>query len=330
MENGKLLSIIIPAYNVEDYIEQCLDSIFDGMSEEAAELTEVIVVNDGSTDRTRDIIKDYENRHLPLIVIDKINEGLSSARNVGLRASCGKYIFFVDSDDYIIPSAFHNIFNILVRNDDIDIIDFDMCLLWDNKGMSEFREQRFPLVSGTGQNVFVCWEKANMMSNSACKRIFMRDIITRNKVYFYEGIESEDEEWTPKIFSYARSVVHLSECVYVYRMRETSITHVRLTKRCFTDLIKISDSLMEFSKSPHLSDEFRKTLLGVISYIYWRSFRGIKLGGVWDEEFIADIEKRFYIMDYSTKFHRKYIYRPFIRIFGLKAYYALKYAHKRS
>lgn len=83
---------------------------------------------------------------------------------------------------------------------------------------------------------------------------------------------------------------------------------------------------MEFSKSPHLSEEFRKTLLGVVSYIYWRSFRGIKLGGTWDEELIADIEKRFRIMDYSTKFHRKYIYRPFIRLFGLKAYYALKYS----
>ncbi|WP_303146672.1 glycosyltransferase [uncultured Cloacibacillus sp.] len=329
MENGKLLSIIIPAYNVEDYIEQCLDSIFDGMSEEAAELTEVIVVNDGSTDQTGEILKNYKQMGSPLKIIEKENGGASTARNVGLCASCGKYIFFIDSDDYLLKAGFHDLFNFLQKHDDeFDIIDFEMCLFWDNTGVIEYEERTLPRTLGTGQDVFTIMEKANLMNNSSCTRILKHSLIIENGMHFFEGIESEDEEWTPKLFSYAKKVIHLPICVYVYRMRDTSVTHVRLTKRCFTDLIQISDSLMEFSKSPHLSDAFRKTLLGVISYIYWRSFRGIKLGGVWDEELIADIEKRFYIMDYSTRFHRKYIYRPFIRIFGLKTFYAIKYRNE--
>ena len=329
MENGKLLSIIIPAYNVEDYIEQCLDSIFDGMSEEAAALTEVIVVNDGSTDQTGEILKNYKQDLYPILVFEKENGGLSSARNFGLRKASGRYIFFVDSDDYLTDSAVDKLIEFLEQND-ADIIEFDGCVDEDGVITSGHRSTKSTEVYGDGQDVWVRQEKASCFENVVWLRCASRKLMIDNKVYFYEGVNSEDEEWTPRLFSYAHKIAWFPSCIYVYRLRQGSITRRRETRRDFTDLIKISDSLMRFSKSPHLSDEFRKTLLGVISYIYWRSFRGIKLGGVWDEELIADIEKRFYIMDYSTKFHRKYIYRPFIRIFGLKAYYALKYAHKRS
>ena len=329
MEKGKLLSIIIPAYNVEDYIEQCLNSIFDGMSEEAAELTEVIVVNDGSTDQTGEILKNYKQNGYSLIVVDKINGGVSSARNTGINIANGKYIYFVDGDDYIANNALHKVLLFLSSNDS-DIVEFDGCILENGVIRSGIRDRKAVGKSGSGQDVWTWEEKRSCFENVVWLRCIARDIIIQNAVYFYEGAESEDEEWLPRVFSYARSVAYLDDYIYIYRIRDGSLTRIAETNKSFADLIKVSDSLVKFSQSSHLSDEFRKTLLGVISYIYWRSFRGIKLGGVWDEELIADIEKRFYIMDYSTKFHRKYIYRPFIRVFGLKAYYALKYAHKGS
>lgn len=327
MGNGKLLSIIIPAYNVEDYIEQCLDSIFSGMSEEAAKLTEVIVVNDGSTDSTGEILKNYQRKNTSLLVVEKSNGGVSSARNKGIKAANGKYIFFVDGDDYIANGALGKILLYLLSHDS-DIVDFDGYVLENGVLKSGIRNTKAVGISGIGQDVWTWEEKHSCFENVVWLRCIARDIVVRNTAFFYEGAESEDEEWLPRVFSYAKSVSYLDEYIYVYRIRDGSLTRVSETKKSFTDLIKVSDSLTKFSQSPHLTSEFRKTLLGVISYIYWRSFRGIKLGGVWDEELIADIEKRFYLMGYSTKLHRKYIYRPFIRIFGIKAYYALKYAHK--
>ncbi len=262
-------------------------------------------------------------------MIEQKNGGPALARNAGLRTAQGKYVYFVDGDDYIIPSAFPRVLDFL-RNNDTDILDFEASTFFERTGETEFKKRQYPIASGTGQEIFVAWEKAKLMENACWRRIFRRSLISDNDVYFIDVYEGEDEEWTPRIFSYAGRVVHLPLCVYVYRRRENSITQSRSTRRTFTDIIKISDSLVEFSKSPHLSSEFRKTLLGVISYIYWRSIRGIKIDGRFDDELISEIERRFYLMDYNVKFSRRYLYRPFIRTFGLKAFYALKYWNRRG
>ena len=254
---------------------------------------------------------------------------MSSARNEGIKFANGKYIFFVDGDDYLTPDAIERLIAYLAASA-ADIVEFDRCV-WNNGVISpKSKIDKAKDTSGKGQDVWGRHEKHSCFENVVWLRCISRDIIINNGIYFYNGAESEDEEWLPRIFSYAESVEYFPDYIYVYRIRNGSLTRIPETRKSFADLIKVSDSLMEFSKSPHLTYEFRKTLLGVISYIYWRSFRGIKLGGKWDEELIADIEKRFYIMDYSTKFHRKYIYRPFIRAFGLKAYYVLKYSRKDS
>ena len=99
-----LLSIIVPAYNVESYIRECLDSVFDNLSADNENNVEVIVINDGSLDGTLDIVREYNKEH-PLILIDQKSTGVSNARNCGMRVASGKYLMFVDSDDYLVSDS---------------------------------------------------------------------------------------------------------------------------------------------------------------------------------------------------------------------------------
>ena len=97
--SGSLISLIIPVYNVQDYLEECLDSVLL----QDYENFEVVAVNDGSTDNSREILENYERRDSRIRVIDQRNKGLAGARNTGVAAVCGDYIAFVDSDDYVTP-----------------------------------------------------------------------------------------------------------------------------------------------------------------------------------------------------------------------------------
>ena len=111
MDNNPILSVIVPVYNVEDYIIQCIDSILN----QTLKNMEIIIVNDGSTDNSMNYIRDYKDERIR--IINKKNGGLSSARNLGMNAAKGKYIAFVDSDDFLSEkNAYQEMVNILEKN----------------------------------------------------------------------------------------------------------------------------------------------------------------------------------------------------------------------
>ena len=117
------LSIVIPAYNVEQYIGRCLDSIFNQQIE--TDMLEVIVVNDGSKDRTEDIIKQYASQHPNLIYISQENQGQSVARNTGLKRATGDLIWYVDSDDATTENSIQTIFSYFEKYPNADFLTFD-------------------------------------------------------------------------------------------------------------------------------------------------------------------------------------------------------------
>ena len=111
-----LLSIIVPVYNVEKYLNQCIDSIIDGGFNEKCQL---ILVDDGSTDHSGSICDDYKATNI--VVIHKKNGGLASARNTGIKYASGKYIAFIDSDDYVARNSIVNVLNEIRKEDGIDV-----------------------------------------------------------------------------------------------------------------------------------------------------------------------------------------------------------------
>ena len=129
-KNNKILvSVIVPVYNVQDYIEKCLDSLIN----QTLEQLEVIVIDDGSTDKTGLIVDEYQNKYKSKIkVIHKKNEGVSIARNVGLEKATGEYIGFLDSDDWVNYDMYEKLYKLAIK-DNCDIVACDTLAIYPDK-----------------------------------------------------------------------------------------------------------------------------------------------------------------------------------------------------
>lgn len=324
MENTAILaSMIIPVYNVESYLKECLDSIF--LHQKISYPMEVIIVNDGSTDGSLAILDEYKKQY-DFILINQENTGVSSARNAGIKIAKGKYLLFMDSDDYLVPNALDKLL-VYLSKADVDLVEFDYEIL-NQTGLDLKPEPIEPgVLSGKGEDIFCEWRKMGLYRVAVWTKAVRREMVISNRIYFYSGIFYEDEEWCPKLFAYAKSVSYLPIRLYVYRIRGGSNTSKK-TRKHNMDLFLIIDSLYEFSCKDDLTEKYIKCLRYIISVLYFSIIKGIRPNGEYDEELISKLEERKNMIVYSHDLHRKYLYRFIINIFGIKRFYVFKYGFK--
>lgn len=221
-----ILSIIIPIYNVEKYISQCLDSILLHNLENC----EIILVDDGSTDNSTNICKEYEKNNFFIKLYEKENGGAADARNFGLNVSKGKYIMFIDSDDYLVNNKnFELLKSKLYEN--YDIIQYKMNYYYENKkelkilnDLNEYSELNYleSLYKKVSNNQF---------SISPCDKIVKRDLLLNNSIFFKKGLLAEDIDWSLSLYLYAKSILTLNLEIYIYRQnRIGSVTNTRNPK----------------------------------------------------------------------------------------------------
>lgn len=233
-----VLSIIIPVYNVEAYIRQCLDSIF---TEENAVLPyEVIVVNDGTPDNSMAIVEQFAESHENLHVISQKNKGLSVARNTGLTMAQGEYVWFVDSDDWIEAHAIKTIILLTEQYPTIDIFTVpatwrykDAKIDWVNLQI----EENLIITGKTYQ------EKGYHMG--AWMFVVRQSLLKENTITFYPGILHEDMLWCPEIMYVGKRIMLISKPCYCYRQRAGSIMDCIHIKSGY-DIISVHRQLMKF------------------------------------------------------------------------------------
>ena len=226
-------SIIVPIYNVELYLEQCLESL---RTQDYSDY-EVICVNDGSTDSSREILTAWETRMPQMRVIDRSNGGLSAARNTGLQAATGDYVVFVDSDDWVEASMLSTLAKVTDGN---DMVCF-ACRRTDNNAHDTLQPEQ----SGG-------WEYYNRHALEhrevafVCvwQRCYRRGFLIENNLCFREGILHEDNEFTPRACLKAKKVTVIPDVLYNYRVRPGSIMTTRGMKSK-ESLILIGNDLSE-------------------------------------------------------------------------------------
>ncbi|MEL6090291.1 glycosyltransferase [Plesiomonas shigelloides] len=206
------LSIIVPAYNVEKYLAACIDSLVVDILSHNLERIEVIIINDGSTDSTLDIAKEYALQFKYIKIISKPNGGLSDARNVGVTNSIGKYLSFIDSDDIIKPGFINDILKVIDGNNDIDLITFDVHKFF---GTPTFSKRTFNF--STVSKYFYCSKPL-----IACNKIYKKTLF--NGIIFPLGRYYEDVWTTPFLIVKATTYIHIDNDYYGYRQRHGSIT----------------------------------------------------------------------------------------------------------
>lgn len=220
------LSIIIPIYNVEEYLRECLDSIYKikGIKKE------VILVNDGSPDNSQEIIDEYKSKYEEeTVVIVQKNQGLSAARNAGLKKATGRYISFIDSDDFINSDEFELFFEESIRYD-LDIAAGNMKYFSNNEAyttklMKKRSEKlsQLPILRGLDY-----WEQCLETSNDSIRvevvlNIYKKEFIDKNELFFVTGLLHEDTLFMYEAILNADKVKFMPYDFYNYRMRQGSI-----------------------------------------------------------------------------------------------------------
>lgn len=218
-----LLSIIIPVYNVEKYISRCLDSIFNQGVDES--LLEVIVVNDGTPDRSVSIIESYISAHKNCTLLNQQNKGLSAARNLGFEVAKGDYLWFVDSDDWLRDNSLAEVIEYII-NLKFDVLSSALMYCYDD-------QQKNHLEKIIKKDCFVSSYiyKFNYSVGASQRYIIKRDFLKQHNLKFYPGIYHEDGEFGPRLIYFAKKVLVISKCLYNYYQRgENSIMSVWTVK----------------------------------------------------------------------------------------------------
>lgn len=214
----KKVSVIVPVYNTEKYIEKCLNSI---LSQKNVEI-EIIVVNDGSTDNSDKILKKFENEYPDKIkIFEKNNGGLSDARNFGISKATGDYICFVDSDDYIDEKLFETMEQYMIQ--EIELIKYK-CLRVDENGKHLEKVGGPVFKKETGNQAFNILYGQDVLLETAWLYLYKRDFFEKNNFFFPINKYHEDWAIVPFIIISAKSVVSTDFYGYYYVQSQDSIT----------------------------------------------------------------------------------------------------------
>lgn len=233
-------SIVIPVYNVELYLKDCLDSVLDQTFED----WEAICVNDGSTDHSVTILDEYASKDSRFYIINQQNGGLSAARNTGLKAAKGEYVLFLDSDDWLESKALDVISESLT---DEDMLCFSGRRYFEREGQYHDADRLLERTYASGMDYYN--ENALLSRDFAFVCVVLRayktEFLLGHQLWFKEGIFHEDNLFTPLACYYAGKVKVVNECLYDYRVRANSITTTGNVKR-LRDLMETANTLAAF------------------------------------------------------------------------------------
>ncbi|MBR3831197.1 MAG: glycosyltransferase family 2 protein [Muribaculaceae bacterium] len=252
------LSIIIPIYNVPDYLRECLNSVYS----QAKDNWEIILVNDGSTDNSGDICDEYKKKYSNTIVIHKENGGLSDARNAGIEIAKGEYIYFLDSDDWLAPNAIQTLLDFAIKNN-CEIVQggfyyaYNGYLLFDNRRI-DIDQTPFVL---NREEVMVELIKNEYVKNFAWGKLYKTSIV--KKYLFQKGKFFEDSYWQHLIVNETANYGVIPTPLYYYRQRESSISGQFSIK--LLDLLKGYEERLNFISNyyPRLTNLMAKQLWNI-------------------------------------------------------------------
>lgn len=234
-----MLSVVVPVYNTEKYLRDSLESLHKQNSNDV----EFLVINDGSTDNSQNIIDEYlkkDNRFKSYI---KTNGGLSDARNYALPYALGDYVFFFDSDDILSENAIGLINQKLKNNPDCVVFDFKF--FWENSNEEK-------IVKGKNTKISDDIKSLLISTPSACNKVFKKELLINNN--FIKGIYYEDLATIPNILSNCRKIEYVDKPLYLYRQREGSIIYSFTDKT--KDVFICLKNVIEYYKTNNIFDNY--------------------------------------------------------------------------
>ena len=278
------LSVIIPVYNTEKYIKRCIDSVITAVKKVNIK-SEILIINDGSTDNSETIIKEYLNEYAELIkYYKKENAGLADTKNVGIKMANGKYLSFIDSDDYIDEAFYYDSFQIIkAENIDMVICDWETIDIQNNKKyIVEAKNKLYE------DDMWGCIDIPIMPSS--CNKIVKKDLF--NNLEFPKGLRYEDLGTTLILFFRANSIKYINRPYYKYCLTPGSIMRTDFDERNL-QMIEIFDILFDRIEKLDISKDKKDKALYMV---YTRRFYEELL-----EKIVLSNKKKYFIKEFCDK-----------------------------
>lgn len=244
-------SVIIPVYNTSLYVEECIESVYRQTQKE----TEVIAINDGSTDNSYEILLQMQERYPDLIVISQENHGLGYTRNVGLNRARGKYIYFLDSDDYLREDTLETCY-LYAEANRLDVVLFDALAFTDTKGDRIIHPDAYDRTEiDKGQNTVYtgidflqeCYQRG-LYCPSACLVYCSASFLRKHHVKFLPRVYFEDNEFHCRIMTLAERVMYIPDRFYQRRCTDSSITGTSFNLRRAKDYLTVINAITDLRK----------------------------------------------------------------------------------
>lgn len=314
----KWISFIIPVYNVEKYVEKCVESILNQIEADV----ELILVDDGSTDSSGEICDFLEKNNNIVKVVHKKNGGLASARNEGLKYAEGEYIAFIDSDDYIADDSLKGLVG-LVKKTDVDVCFLKVRKVYEDGtsyDLGECIEKKY--VNGKEKNDILKYLSTRpKFPGSAWGKIYRRQFLVDNKLHFpYESRRSEDLSFSYDAIRLAEKYDVYDKDFYMYRQgRMGSITASKLTQQTFKDLnMFIEESILKSTVNQTEKSKGDKYLMSFVAYEYANLMYGYSNMELEDKNAVYELlNKNKWVLKFSNTLRIRGIY-ILLRILGLK------------
>lgn len=261
--SNPLISVVIPVYNVEQFLCECVDSVLSQTFEDY----EIILVDDGATDSSGKLCDEYAQKDSRIKVIHRENGGLSAARNTGLDEACGKYIYFLDSDDWIRKDTLE-LLVASAQSDNSDVVFFDAFVFFTDceEDPNVYKYERSKkYATARGQQMLIELLKTDEYRTAVPLMMFRTDYLKSNGLRFQEGILHEDELFTYLVYNADGTISHCHEEFYARRMRAASImTGSSMLKR-YDSFYKIYFELSDMYAEGKLKGEAAQLYLARIA-----------------------------------------------------------------
>lgn len=313
-----LLSIIIPCYNSDRFIAKTLDMLIN----QGLQSCEIIVVNDGSTDRTAEIVSEYTRKYSNIDLVNKRNEGVSVARNTGINVANGEYIHFLDSDDTLSPGTLTFFKETIGANPDTEMFAFGYKSYRDGRILKKYIYKKFDKKNFSAKEI----QKAFLTKKICvhiCSSLYKKDFLINNKLYFTPGVRiGEDVEFILKALTFVSVSHYEARCCFIYQMRDDSVMQgYKSYNRSYFNGFLLNLSTIHSMYTDNIANECNYYLLNaylsnLVSFLLWRCD---------DSSLSEQFINYSYILKVKTKYYdmkvRVLVY--FFRIFRLKNILAL-------
>lgn len=281
------ISIIVPIYNVEKQLERCIKSLVEQSSEQLE--LQIILVNDGSTDNSGAIAKEFAKKYSNIQYFEKENGGLSDARNFGVRYATGDYITFVDSDDYVSKNVYVKLLPYMQEN--YDMVKIQIAKVNENEEIID-RNDSPKFENKTGEEAFDILYKTDVMTEVAWAYIYRKEFYTSNDFQFAKGLYHEDFGLVPLIMLKAGKVASTNIGCYNYVQTANSITRGNSSKNFqrANDLLKHYDNMLKSIENYNISNTSKENIK-----IYYTNCIILEVNNLKEKErkeYIKQIRKR--------------------------------------